>query len=53
MDVFLVLLTFFFSDKAYAAGKLLCERLKETIPRQLFEIAIQAAIGKKIIARET
>lgn len=53
MDIFLMLLTFFFSDKAYAAGKLLCERLKETIPRQLFEIAIQAAIGKKIIARET
>lgn len=46
-------LTFFLSDKAHAAGKLLCERLKETIPRQLFEIAIQAAIGKKIIARET
>ncbi|XP_061849019.1 translation factor GUF1, mitochondrial isoform X2 [Colius striatus] len=41
------------SDKAYATGKLLCERLKDTIPRQLFEIAIQAAIGKKIIARET
>lgn len=48
-----MLLTFFFSDEAHAAGKLLCERLKETIPRQLFEIAIQAAIGKKIIARET
>uniref|UniRef100_G3USB6 GTP binding elongation factor GUF1 n=1 Tax=Meleagris gallopavo TaxID=9103 RepID=G3USB6_MELGA len=41
------------SDKAYATGKFLCERLKDTIPRQLFEIAIQAAIGKKIIARET
>uniref|UniRef100_A0A8C5TEX1 GUF1 homolog, GTPase n=1 Tax=Malurus cyaneus samueli TaxID=2593467 RepID=A0A8C5TEX1_9PASS len=47
------LATIIHSDKAYAAGKLLCERLKETIPRQLFEIAIQAAIGKKIIARET
>lgn len=45
--------TFFFSDKAYATGKLLCERLKDAIPRQLFEIAIQAAIGKRIIARET
>ncbi|XP_075005097.1 translation factor GUF1, mitochondrial isoform X2 [Calonectris borealis] len=41
------------SDKAYATGKFLCERLKDAIPRQLFEIAIQAAIGKKIIARET
>ncbi|XP_066173155.1 translation factor GUF1, mitochondrial isoform X3 [Sylvia atricapilla] len=47
------LATIIHNDKAYAAGKLLCERLKETIPRQLFEIAIQAAIGKKIIARET
>ncbi|XP_058659521.1 translation factor GUF1, mitochondrial isoform X1 [Ammospiza nelsoni] len=47
------LATIIHKDKAYAAGKLLCERLKETIPRQLFEIAIQAAIGKKIIARET
>ncbi|KAF4790431.1 Translation factor GUF1, mitochondrial [Turdus rufiventris] len=47
------LATIIHRDKAYAAGKLLCERLKETIPRQLFEIAIQAAIGKKIIARET
>lgn len=45
--------TFCFSDKAYATGKFLCERLKDAIPRQLFEIAIQAAIGKKIIARET
>ncbi|KAM4779895.1 translation factor GUF1, mitochondrial isoform 1-T1 [Cyanocitta cristata] len=47
------LATIIHNDKARAAGKLLCERLKETIPRQLFEIAIQAAIGKKIIARET
>ncbi|XP_058693342.1 translation factor GUF1, mitochondrial [Poecile atricapillus] len=47
------LATIIHSDKAHAAGKLLCERLKETIPRQLFDIAIQAAIGKKIIARET
>ncbi|KAJ7414469.1 Translation factor GUF1, mitochondrial [Willisornis vidua] len=45
--------TIIHNDKAYATGKLLCERLKEAIPRQLFEIAIQAAIGKKIIARET
>nr|XP_025949449.1 translation factor GUF1, mitochondrial isoform X2 [Dromaius novaehollandiae] len=41
------------NDKAYATGKFLCERLKDAIPRQLFEIAIQAAVGKKIIARET
>ncbi|XP_057263489.1 translation factor GUF1, mitochondrial isoform X2 [Pezoporus wallicus] len=47
------LATIIHSDKAYATGKLLCERLKDAIPRQLFEIAIQAAIGKRIIARET
>ncbi|XP_048797569.1 translation factor GUF1, mitochondrial isoform X3 [Lagopus muta] len=47
------LATIIHNDKAYATGKFLCERLKDTIPRQLFEIAIQAAIGKKIIARET
>ena len=40
-------------DKAYNWGKKLCEKLKELLPRQMFEIAIQASIGNKIIARET
>jgi len=40
-------------DKAYSRGKELVSRMKEVIPRQLFEVALQAAIGKKIIARET
>jgi GTP-binding protein LepA len=40
-------------DKAYDWGKKLCEKLRELIPRQMFEIAIQAAIGTKIIARES
>lgn len=40
-------------EKAYSTGKAMCERLKDSIPRQMFEIAVQAAIGSKVIARET
>jgi GTP-binding protein LepA len=40
-------------DKSYTFGKKICSKLKELLPRQQFVIAIQAAIGAKIIARET
>jgi GTP-binding protein LepA len=40
-------------DKAYQSGRVLVERLRQKIPRQLYEVAIQAAVGSRIIARET
>ena len=40
-------------DKAESRGRALCSKLKEILPRQLFKIALQAAVGGKIIARET
>jgi GTP-binding protein LepA len=40
-------------DKAYAAGKVVVERLREIIPRQFFDVPIQAAVGSRVISRET
>ena len=52
-DVIDALSFILFADSAYARARKICEKLKENIPRQMFEIPVQAAVGGKIIARET
>ena len=52
-DICDALSTIVFEDRAYERGRTLCENLKDAIPRQLFEIPVQAAVGGKIIARDT
>uniref|UniRef100_A0A8C9Y9J2 GTP binding elongation factor GUF1 n=1 Tax=Sander lucioperca TaxID=283035 RepID=A0A8C9Y9J2_SANLU len=47
------LITIVHRGRAYSTGKAMCERLKDSIPRQMFEVAVQASIGSKVIARET